>query len=197
MRRSYVMTGFALVAVVALVGTAIAGPGGGPGDAKVAAKKGKKGPRGPAGPQGPQGPQGQQGQQGPQGIQGVPGAPGPSTSSFGTANPEPDTADIGAAATNLVTTSVTTPAGKVIGHASLVLGGTAGTDVECTIKVNGVDAGLIVKERISSAFHTVSFTGGVAVAAGTHTVAASCRRSSGAGTIAFTQGNLTAIATGP
>ena len=194
MRRSHVMTGFALVAVVALVGTAIAGPGGGPGDATVSAKKGKKGPRGPAGPQGQRGPQGPQGLQGAQGVQ---GAQGPSTSSFGTANPEPDTADIGATATNLVTTSVTTPAGNVIGHASLVLGGTAGTDVECTIKVNGVDAGLIVKERISSAFHTVSFTGGLAVAAGTHTVAASCRRSSGAGTIAFTQGNLTAIATGP
>jgi hypothetical protein len=70
------MTGFALVAVVALVGTAIAGPGSGdPPGATTAAKK-KKGQRGPAGPPGPQGAQGAQGLQGPQGAPGTPGTPG-------------------------------------------------------------------------------------------------------------------------
>lgn len=76
MRRREVLTGFALVAVVALVGTAIAGPGGDRGPGANAAAKGKRGPRGPAGPAGPAGAAG---------AQGAPGAPGaPGINGFGT-----------------------------------------------------------------------------------------------------------------
>ncbi len=76
MRRREVLTGFALVAVVALVGTAIAGPGGDRGPDGKAAAKGKRGPRGPAGPAGPAGASG---------AQGAPGAPGaPGINGFGT-----------------------------------------------------------------------------------------------------------------
>jgi hypothetical protein len=70
MRRRHVLTGFALVTVVALVGTAIAGPGVDRGPGAKAAAKGKRGPRGPAGPAGPVG------------ATGAPGAPG--INGFGT-----------------------------------------------------------------------------------------------------------------
>ena len=79
MRRRHVLTGFALVAAIALVGTAIAGPDLGGTGAKKAAKKGKKGPRGPAGPAGPAG---QAGPAGPPGTSGAPGSPG--VNGFGT-----------------------------------------------------------------------------------------------------------------
>jgi hypothetical protein len=88
MQRRYVLIGLGLVAVVALVSTAIAASDDsskGPSAQAAAKKKGKRGPpgpQGPAGPQGPQGPPGAQGPEGPQGdqgiqgIQGNPGAPG-------------------------------------------------------------------------------------------------------------------------
>jgi hypothetical protein len=79
MKRSFVLTGLGLVAAIALISTAIAGPSGSAGSgspAKAAAKKkGRPGPRGPAGPTGPTGPQGPQGAQGIQGNQGNPGTP--------------------------------------------------------------------------------------------------------------------------
>jgi hypothetical protein len=88
MQRRYVLIGLGLVAVVALVSTAIAASDDsskGPSAQAAAKKKGKRGPpgpQGPAGPQGPQGPPGAQGPEGPQGdqgiqgIQGNPGTPG-------------------------------------------------------------------------------------------------------------------------
>jgi hypothetical protein len=84
MKRSYVMIGLGLVAAIALISTAIAGPGGGSGAKdpsataakKKKAKPGPPGPQGPAGPQGPQGAPGQKGEQGVQGIQGNQGTPG-------------------------------------------------------------------------------------------------------------------------
>jgi hypothetical protein len=79
-QRNHVLFGFALVAVIALVGTAVAGPdlGGGSGVEKAASggnakkaakkKKAKPGPRGPAGPAGAQGAPGASGAQGPSGL---------------------------------------------------------------------------------------------------------------------------------
>jgi hypothetical protein len=84
MKRSYVMIGLGLIAAIALISTAIAGPSGGSGGKgpsaaaakKKKAKPGPPGPQGPAGPQGAQGAQGAQGQQGVQGVQGNQGLPG-------------------------------------------------------------------------------------------------------------------------
>jgi collagen triple helix repeat protein len=83
MKRRYVITGLGLIAVLALVTTAVAGGGIGTGgkgpSASSAAKKKAKpipGPQGPAGPAGPTGPTGAQGNQGTPGSPGSPGSPG-------------------------------------------------------------------------------------------------------------------------
>ena len=56
MKRSYVLTGLALVAAIALISTAIASSGdSGKGSPAQVAKKGRRGPPGPAGPPGTNG----------------------------------------------------------------------------------------------------------------------------------------------
>src|SRR5262245_22888392 len=70
MKRRYVVTGLGLIAVLALVTTAIAGGGIGSGGNGPSAKSAAKGKRGPAGPVGPAGPAG------PAGGPGTPGSPG-------------------------------------------------------------------------------------------------------------------------
>jgi hypothetical protein len=74
MKRRYVVTGLGLIAVLALVTTAVAGGGIGSG-ASTSKSKVRRGPPGPAGPQGQQGAQGSPGSPG---APGTPGAPGPS-----------------------------------------------------------------------------------------------------------------------
>jgi hypothetical protein len=69
MKRRYVVTGLGLIAVLALVTTAIAG--GGIGSGAHAAKKARRGPAGPAGPQGPQGNPGTNGTDGTNGTNGA------------------------------------------------------------------------------------------------------------------------------
>src|SRR5215208_5865323 len=74
MKRSYVLIGLGLVAAIALISTAIAGPGDGSGDNASAEAK-KKVRRGPPGPEGPAGPPGAKGDQGVPGTPGTPGTP--------------------------------------------------------------------------------------------------------------------------
>ena len=84
MKRSYVLTGLALVAGVALVTTAVAGGGLGSGGKGPSAQPAAKGKRGRPGPPGPAGPAGLAGPQGAQGAQGVPGQSGPDAKVRGT-----------------------------------------------------------------------------------------------------------------
>ena len=142
-----------------------------------------RGPRGPAGADG---------------TDGSAGPPGPTASGFGTANPEPDTADIGTTPSNLVTATVTTTAAssRIVATGSLTIGGSSGADIGCTIKVDGASAGLEMKERVSDAFEVVTMTGAATAGPGAHTVAMNCARTTGGGTIAFTQGQLSAVAAG-
>ena len=141
---------------------------------------------------------GPRGPQGARGATGATGPAGPTASGFGTANPEPDTADIGTTPTDLASTTVTTTAAssRIVANASMTFGGTPREDVECVIRVNGADAGLTAKERISDAFDVFAITGAATVSAGTHTVAVRCARTTGGGVIAFTQGQISAVAAG-
>jgi hypothetical protein len=78
MKRSYVLIGLGLVAAIALISTAIAGPGGGSKkqtSAQVAGKKKKKAKPGPPGPPGPVGPAGPAGAAGAPGANGVDASP--------------------------------------------------------------------------------------------------------------------------
>jgi hypothetical protein len=186
MRRRYVVTGFALVAVTALVGTAVAGIGGtGDGPAATKAAKGKRGPRGPAGPTGAQGPPG------------PPGAPGQSASNaagFAT-NPVPD-GDIGGTFTDLVTITGVSASTLLTGTGSVVMdsiGSSGELDVECRIEVDGVAAGAVVAQRMADEdpSEPIAVTGGRNVAAGTHNVSIACQRESAGGTLNFQAGNVT------
>jgi hypothetical protein len=200
MRRRYVLTGFALVAVTALVGTAVAGIGGTTGDGPGAksAAKGKRGPRGPAGPAGPAGPQGPPGQTGPA---------GPVSAGIGFGAEGNPIADIGTGALDndsqrLVFTNVPTsgPSSVVTGTASVTVSATAlPAEIDCQIRIAGVLANGVSNTELLPVgdVTVVTFTGGRAgIGAGSHQVSAQCRQSAGTGVVAFTKGNITANALG-
>jgi hypothetical protein len=198
MRRSYVVAGFALVAAIALVGSAVAGIGG-TGDRQdvksSAKKKGPRGPRGPAGPAGPQGP---------------PGPPGSSaafSNAAAFASVGPTTNELGTTFEDLVTippTDLTTSAANsvVIGTGSVQIaevGTPLPADVECQIVIDSDPVGVSVTERldVDIAVRTVTVSQGAQVGPGSHSVSMACRNISGGGTtLNFEQGNITATATG-
>jgi hypothetical protein len=189
MRRRYVVAGFALVAVTALVGTAVAGIGGtdeGP-EAKEAAKK-KRGPRGPAGPAGPQGPPG------------PPGPPGPFATSAGRAAEGNDN-EIAATFENLVTANITTSAtSTLIGTGSITVAADSGADtvqVECGMAFDGSVEGVTVHEQVEEVdgSEAVTVTYGDELPAGAHQVSIACRGDT-ADDASFLEGNVTVTATG-
>jgi hypothetical protein len=192
MRRRYVLTGFALVAVSALVGTAVAGidgTGDGPG-AKAAAKK-KKGPRGPQGPAGPAGPAG---------PQGPPGPPGPFATSAAFAADGNDN-EIAATFENLVTANITTSAtSNLIGTGSITVAADAGggtVEVECGMAFDGSVEGVTLSQRVVDGEGTevVTVTYGDGLPAGSHQVSIACRGDT-ADDASFLGGNVTVTATG-
>jgi hypothetical protein len=195
-RTRLIAVGLPAVLVAALV---VSPALGGPSLKKLVKKEVAKQLAGKVGPPGAQGPQGAAGAPG---TPGSPGVPGPTASAAGTANPEPDVSDIGIAALSsntqtLVTTNVTTTgASRIVATGSVAVGATAAgpPHIECQIRIDGTLAGVFIKEVLEQTFHTVTFTGAATVGAGAHTVDAQCRRSSGAGTVGFQQGNITAIA---
>jgi hypothetical protein len=192
MRRRYVLTGFALVAVSALVGTAVAGidgTGDGPG-AKAAAKK-KKGPRGPRGPAG---------QAGPAGLQGPPGPPGPFATSAAFAADGNDN-EIAATFENLVTANITTSAtSNLIGTGSITVAADAGggtVEVECGMAFDGSVEGVTLSQRVVDGEGTevVTVTYGDGLPAGSHQVSIACRGDT-VDDASFLGGNVTVTATG-
>jgi hypothetical protein len=192
MRRRYVLTGFALVAVSALVGTAVAGidgAGDGPG-AKAAAKK-KKGPRGPQGAAGPAGPAG---------PQGPPGPPGPFATSAAFAADINDN-EIAATFENLVTANITTSAtSNLIGTGSITVAADAGggtVEVECGMAFDGSVEGATLSQRVVDGEGTevVTVTYGDGLPAGSHQVSIACRGDT-ADDASFLGGNVTVTATG-
>jgi hypothetical protein len=180
-----------VVAVIALVGTAVAGIGGtgdGP-DAEASAKK-KRGPRGPAGPAGsPRQP-------------GPPGPPG-SSASFANAagfaadvNPQ----DIDDAFEPLVTASIETSAPSiVIGTGTVTVGAnTGGVVLDCRIEIDGEQEGVPVNQTVTSStgLETVAVSAGEdSVPSGVHDVSIACRGSV-ADAAFFQGGNVTTTATG-
>jgi hypothetical protein len=193
MRRRYALAGFALVAVTALVGTAVAGIGGNTGDgpsAKSAAKK--KGPRGPRGPAGPAGPAG---------TQGPPGPPGPFATSAAFAADGNDN-EIGTTFENLVTGSITTSATSIlIGTGSITVAADTGggtVEVECGMAFDGSVEGVTVSQRVDEAdgneVVTVTYGDGP-LPAGAHQVSIACRGDT-ADDASFLGGNVTVTATG-
>src|SRR3954464_2723404 len=107
-RTRYLVAGVAAIAIAVLV---VSPALGGPSLRKLVKKEVAKQLAGKTGPQGAQGAPG---------GTGAPGPPGPTASGANTADPEPDTADIGGGFSNLVTVTVnTTTTSRVIGNASL------------------------------------------------------------------------------
>ncbi len=192
MRRSYVVTGFALVAVIALVGTAVAGiggPGEGPGAESAAKGKGKRGPRGPAGPAGPAG------------SQGPPGPPGPFATSAAYAGDANDN-EIALTFENLVTANITTSASSILiatGSITVAADATAGTvEVECGMAFDGSVEGATVSQRVvdGSGTEVVTVTyGDGPLPPGLHQVSIACRGDT-ADDASFLGGNVTVTATG-
>ena len=189
MRRTHVLMGLAAIAAIGVISTAVAVND--DGQATIAAKKkGKRGPAGPPGPQGPAGPQGATGQAGPL-----------SNASFGAeANPITNIG-IGSLADNsqtMVTANVESSGdGPVTGTASVtVTAATAAADIECQLRIAGTLAnGVANRETLTvGELSVISFTGGRVVGSGEHDVDAQCRQASGAGTVNFIQGNVSALA---
>jgi hypothetical protein len=138
---------------------------------------------------GPRGPSGNAGATGPTG----PGTP--SNAAFGTTDPYDDY--ISATPTDLVSTQVATSgSGFIVATATLNVGGTTNSDMECFINIDGTNVGLPLKEAVTDGFEIVTFTGGGTVAtAGNHTVTARCTKAY-TGDVTYNQGQITAIAKG-
>jgi hypothetical protein len=183
MKRSYVLTGLALVAAVALISTAIAGPGGG-GSGLLAgvAKKAKRGPRGPAGPAGAAGAQGAQGAQGTPGTPGTPGGPGITSIPTNLASSDPTDIDLTGPMTVLGPVSVTQTVGSrlvVTASLSLYQSNNAGSiDARCHIDRDGNQLGQIGQITTTQANEKIEMTLvgsiGVGAGSGTHNMSIIC-----------------------
>jgi hypothetical protein len=191
MRRTHVLMALVAIAAVGVISTAVAVDDGG--EATTAAKKkAKRGPAGPPGPQGPQGPAGPQGATGP-------AVPLSNTSFAAEGN---DITDIGTGpladnSQTMVGANVEASGnGSVTGTASVtVTAATAAADIECQFRIAGtLTNGVSNLETLTvGELSLVTFTGGRTVGPGEHDVDAQCREASGAGTINFLQGNVSAV----
>ena len=202
MKRRYVMIGLGMVAVVALISTAIAATGGDLGAITAKSKKAKPGPPGPAGPQGPpgaagppgtKGDNGAPGSPGGQGIQGIQGPAGPSNGYFANTN-----------GTGTASVTGLAPGGYVVSYEATIRNShaTFGISADCQVLINygGAATGSLTQiPSLSANFQAPPLAdtfGFFNNGPGNVSLDLVCSKTSGNGTFAPGQLNLTVIKVG-